>query len=338
MVVESFRIGSDYPRTDVSSAHDDESTGAPDLDTGTKRRLGRTRMRRIRMRTRVRSDRQTAGRVRPGSQRACSAQARRPRVEPGRAAPRAGDRRHGRRVPAAPRRVHRLHHRVADPRRRRPRLDTPGSAWPGLVAVAGFVVGAVAGGWLARLELGRHRRVAFLLLVDAAFIAAGAVVAATVGIGTHDGKYVVIALLAIAMGCQTAAIRLVHVPEIPIAAATLATFGVVVGLTGEHGDRTSLLRRAGVVVAILVGASSARRWRAGNRGSRGRRRPCWSPAWLGSRTGGSRRPDAPLTRRSSSSGRWPWPAARCCTSGTSPSAHLPSPAWPPCDAEPSPRA
>ena len=133
-------------------------------------------------------------------------------------------------------------------------VSKAGSAWPGLVAVAGFVVGAVAGGWLARLELGRHRRVAFLLLVDAAFIAAGAVVAGTVGIGTHDGKYVVIALLAIAMGCQTAAIRLVHVPEIPIAAATLATFGVVVGLTGEHGDRTSLLRRAGVVVAILVGA------------------------------------------------------------------------------------
>ena len=56
------------------------------------------------------------------------------------------------------------------------------------------------------------------------------------------------------MGCQTAAIRLVHVPEIPIAAATLATFGVVVGLTGEHGDRSALLKRAGVVVAILLGA------------------------------------------------------------------------------------
>jgi hypothetical protein len=29
---------------------------------------------------------------------------------------------------------------------------------------------------------------------------------------------------------------------------------VVVGLTGEHGDRTGLIRRAGVVVAILLGA------------------------------------------------------------------------------------
>ena len=63
------------------------------------------------------------------------------------------------------------------------------------------------------------------------------------------------------------AIRLVHVPEIPIAAATLVTFGVVVGLTGEHGDRTSLLRRAGVVVAILVGAVA------------GAGLACWEP-WI----------------------------------------------------------
>jgi uncharacterized membrane protein YoaK (UPF0700 family) len=133
-------------------------------------------------------------------------------------------------------------------------VDTPGSPVPGLVAVAGFVVGAVAGGWLSRRELRRHRRVAALLLVDAAFIATGAAVAAWQGIDAREGRYVVIALLAIAMGCQTAAIRLVHVPEIPIAAATLATFGVVVGLTGEHGDRSALLKRTGVVVAILLGA------------------------------------------------------------------------------------
>ncbi len=84
-----------------------------------------------------------------------------------------------------------------------------------------------------------------------------AVVAGTVGIGTHDGKYVVIGAVSRSRHAdvRTAlAIRLVHVPEIPIAAATLATFGVVGAPTGEHGDRTSLLRRAGVVLAILVGA------------------------------------------------------------------------------------
>ena len=133
-------------------------------------------------------------------------------------------------------------------------VDTPGSPIPGIVAVAGFVVGAVAGGWLARREIHRHRLVALLLLVDATLIAAGAAVAAVQGIDTRPSRYPVIALLAVAMGCQTATIRLVHVPEIPLAAATMATFGLVVGLTGEHGERTALLRRAGVVVAILVGA------------------------------------------------------------------------------------
>jgi uncharacterized membrane protein YoaK (UPF0700 family) len=133
-------------------------------------------------------------------------------------------------------------------------VDTPGWPVPGLVAVVGFVAGAVAGGWLTRREVHRHRVARTVLLVDAACIAAGAVVAAWEGIDTRESRYVVIALLAIAMGCQTAAIRFVHVPEIPIAAATLATFGVVVGLTGEHGDRTAFLRRLGVVLAIVIGA------------------------------------------------------------------------------------
>jgi uncharacterized membrane protein YoaK (UPF0700 family) len=133
-------------------------------------------------------------------------------------------------------------------------VDSPGSPWPGLVAVAGFIVGAIVAEWLTRRAGGRHQVVERVLLVEAALIAAGAAVAAWQGIETSSSKYVVIALLAMAMGFQTAAIRFVHVPEIPIAAATLATFGVVVGLTGEHGDRTALLRRVGVVAAILLGA------------------------------------------------------------------------------------
>lgn len=133
-------------------------------------------------------------------------------------------------------------------------VDSPGSPVPGLVAVAGFIAGAIAAGWLTRRELPRHRRVGVVLATDAVLIAAGAVVAAWSGIDDRPSRYAVIALLAVAMGCQTAAIRLIHVPEIPIAAATLATFGVVVGLTGEHGERSALLKRVGVVVAILVGA------------------------------------------------------------------------------------
>jgi uncharacterized membrane protein YoaK (UPF0700 family) len=133
-------------------------------------------------------------------------------------------------------------------------VDRPGSPWPGLVAVAGFVVGAIVAGWITRRHIGRHRIVEGVLFVEAALIAIGAAVAAWQGIDTTGSRYVVIALLAGAMGIQAAAIRFVHVPEIPIAAATMATVGVVVGLTGEHGARTPLLRRAGTVLAIFVGA------------------------------------------------------------------------------------
>jgi uncharacterized membrane protein YoaK (UPF0700 family) len=133
-------------------------------------------------------------------------------------------------------------------------VDRPGSPIPGLIAVAGFVIGAIAGGWLTRREVRRHRLVATVLWIEAATVALGAAVAGFAGLDTHASRYVVIAILAAAMGCQTAAIRFVHVPEIPLAAATLATVGVVVALTGERTDHTALFKRAGVVVAILVGA------------------------------------------------------------------------------------
>src|SRR3954452_20395961 len=78
-------------------------------------------------------------------------------------------------------------------------VDSPGSPWPGLVAVAGFVVAAVAAGWGTRRELPRHPLVAVLLLVDAVVIAIGAAVAAWQGVD-GDARYFVIALLAVAMG------------------------------------------------------------------------------------------------------------------------------------------
>jgi uncharacterized membrane protein YoaK (UPF0700 family) len=132
-------------------------------------------------------------------------------------------------------------------------VDRPGSPWPGLVAVGGFVIGAIVAGWLTRREGGRHQLVARVLLVEAVVIGAAAAVAGLAGI--HGAaRYVVIAVLALAMGIQTDAIRFLHVPEIPLAAATLATVGVVVRLTGEHGERSALFKRAGVVAAILIGA------------------------------------------------------------------------------------
>jgi uncharacterized membrane protein YoaK (UPF0700 family) len=133
-------------------------------------------------------------------------------------------------------------------------VDSPGSPWPGLTAVAAFVVGAIVAGWLTRREGGRHELVSRVLLIESVIIAAGAAVAAWQGIDSDGGRYTVIAVLALAMGIQTDAIRFIHGPAIPLAAATLATVGFGVGITGEHGERSALLTRAGVVAAILVGA------------------------------------------------------------------------------------
>jgi uncharacterized membrane protein YoaK (UPF0700 family) len=133
-------------------------------------------------------------------------------------------------------------------------VDSPGSPWPGLTAVAAFVTGAILCGWLTRREGGRHQLVQRVLLVEAAVIAVAAVIAAWQGIDTDGGRYAVIAALALAMGIQTDAIRFIHVPEIPLAAATLATVGFVLGITGEHGERSALVTRGGVVAAIMVGA------------------------------------------------------------------------------------
>jgi uncharacterized membrane protein YoaK (UPF0700 family) len=132
-------------------------------------------------------------------------------------------------------------------------VDHPGSPWPGLTAAGAFVIGAILAGWITRREGGRHELVARVLLVEAVVIAVGAIAAAVWGVH-GDARYVVIALLGFAMGIQTDAIRFIHVPEIPLAAATLATVGFVVGITGEHGERKAMLRRVGVIAAILVGA------------------------------------------------------------------------------------
>ena len=47
-------------------------------------------------------------------------------------------------------------------------VDSPGSPWPGLVAVAGFIVGAIVAEWLTRRAGGRHQVVERVLLVEAA--------------------------------------------------------------------------------------------------------------------------------------------------------------------------
>src|SRR4051812_15021014 len=88
-------------------------------------------------------------------------------------------------------------------------VDSPGSPWPGLTAVARFVIGAILAGWLTRRPGERHHLVSALLVVEAIVTAVGAMVALVWGID-NGARYVVIAILAVAMGLQTGAIRFMH--------------------------------------------------------------------------------------------------------------------------------
>ena len=90
------------------------------------------------------------------------------------------------------------------------------------------------------------------------------------GVDSDGGRYVVIAVLAVAKGIQTDAIRYIHVPEIPLAAATLATVGFVVGITGEHGERSACSSAQLSCSRSWRVPSSAPRWRDGSPGSCGR--------------------------------------------------------------------
>ncbi len=133
-------------------------------------------------------------------------------------------------------------------------VGTPGSPWPSGVAIAAFVAGLVVGAVLIRRRAGRHRLTGDVLVVVAAIVAVAAGLAAGLGVDTDGGRYPVTAVLALGMGALIAAIRSLRVPEVPMAAGTLAAFGVVSGLLGDGEARDRMARRVAVLVALVGGA------------------------------------------------------------------------------------
>src|SRR5262249_56553684 len=92
-----------------------------------------------------------------------------------------------------------------------------------LVSLAAFLVGAGGGGLLAKRVESRHaEHIARALGLEVALIAFGAVVAAAVDVrpGALSG-YVVIALLALAMGIRNATVRRLGVPDLTTTVLTM---------------------------------------------------------------------------------------------------------------------
>ena len=102
------------------------------------------------------------------------------------------------------------------------------SVWASLVALGSFLVGGIAGGRLA----GRYGDQRLALLQAALVLQLVAVVGAAVLAlrrrrpGSAPARYVVIALLAIAMGIQNATVRRLAVPELTTTVLTMTLTGI----------------------------------------------------------------------------------------------------------------
>jgi uncharacterized membrane protein YoaK (UPF0700 family) len=125
-----------------------------------------------------------------------------------------------------------------------------------LSAVAGFLVGAVAGGRWGVVASGRTRL--WLSSASAAeTVLVGAVAAATATGALRPvgwSRLVLLALLGMVMGAQNATVRRLAIPDLTTTVLTQTLTGLAADSSLAGGSNLRWLRRAGAVVAMLVGA------------------------------------------------------------------------------------
>jgi uncharacterized membrane protein YoaK (UPF0700 family) len=133
------------------------------------------------------------------------------------------------------------------------------SAAASVIAIAGFVLGAFAGGQaahhLATQSPGRWLAGAFAaegLILGFAAVLAGAAVLPYAG----DGRFATIAILATALGIQNSTVRHLGAPDLTTTVLTLTLTGLAAdsSLAGGPGARPH--RRLGSVTAMLAGAAA----------------------------------------------------------------------------------
>jgi uncharacterized membrane protein YoaK (UPF0700 family) len=127
-----------------------------------------------------------------------------------------------------------------------------------LVSLGSFLVGAGAGGVLVRRLAEQHPAlVARALGIEATLLAVAAVVAATTTIHPGDlSAYVLIVLMAFAMGVRNATVRRIGVPDLTTTVLTMTLTGLAADSRPAGGSGKGSVRRIAAVVAMLVGAVS----------------------------------------------------------------------------------
>ena len=124
------------------------------------------------------------------------------------------------------------------------------------VALGSFLVGAGLGGRLG-IALSGRRRCWLITAAVAQTALAGAATITAAGAGLGAGgvaRLVVIALLAVGMGVQTATVRRLAVPDLTTTVLTMTLTGLAADSSAAGGNNPRLTRRITAVAATLIGA------------------------------------------------------------------------------------
>jgi uncharacterized membrane protein YoaK (UPF0700 family) len=127
-----------------------------------------------------------------------------------------------------------------------------------VVSVTAFLAGATAGGRLVKRTDRHHPAlVTWAFGIEVGAVSVAAVVAAVTAIrpGNASG-YVVIALLAGAMGVRNAAVRRIAVPDLTTTVLTMTLTGLAAESPLAGGSGQGSTRRIAAVIAMLAGALS----------------------------------------------------------------------------------
>jgi uncharacterized membrane protein YoaK (UPF0700 family) len=126
-----------------------------------------------------------------------------------------------------------------------------------LTSLGLFLVGAVCGGRIIRRVSSRSRLLTTAVALEAAFVAAAAVVAfAASSVSTGWARYTTIAILAFAMGIRNSVIRRLAVRDMTTTVLTMTLTGLAAdsGLAG--GSNPAAGRRIAAVLDMLIGATA----------------------------------------------------------------------------------
>ena len=133
------------------------------------------------------------------------------------------------------------------------------SAAASVIAIAGFVLGAFAGGRAAHHLAARHLRAWLAGAFAAEALIIGAV-AALAGVGllpyAGDGRFATIAILAAALGVQNATVRHLGAPDLTTTVLTLTLTGLSADSVLAGGPGAKPHRRLGSVAVMLAGAAA----------------------------------------------------------------------------------